>query len=105
MSSALCVLTLIIPFIAPAVLPGQIRIREVHVEGTHRLKESAVIAASGLHVNTQVARADLDSAAQRLFDTGLFTGVNYRYAPLGKPACTTCTRSKLCSRRPVTPIA
>ncbi len=50
------------------------------------MKTSAVVAASGLRVNSQVTRADLDKAAQRLFDTGLFTAMNYRYAPIGKDA-------------------
>ena len=61
-------------------LPAQILIQEIHVEGNRRLKEPAVIAASGLHLKTQVSTADLDAAMQRLFETGLFTGLNYRYA-------------------------
>jgi outer membrane protein assembly factor BamA len=80
-------LSLVISFLIPAALCGQtMRIQEVHVEGNKRLKATAVVAASGLQVNTWVTRADLDKAAQRLFDTGLFTGMNYRYTPLGKDA-------------------
>ena len=80
-------LSFAIPFLIPAALCCQtFRVQEVHVEGNLRLKASAVVAASGLHLNTQVTRADLDKAAQRLFDTGLFTGMNYRYAPIAKDA-------------------
>ena len=70
--------------LAPAVLSAQIVINEIHVEGNHRLKEAAIIAASGLRLNSDVSRADLDDAARRLVDTGLITLANYRSAPLGQ---------------------
>ena len=54
---------------------------ELRVAGNDRIKAGAVIAASGLHLKQVVARKDLDTAAQRLFDTGFFSMVNYRYDP------------------------
>ncbi|MBV9295227.1 MAG: hypothetical protein JO145_06600 [Acidobacteriaceae bacterium] len=81
--------TLAIPFL---LAQGQISIRDLRVQGNSRLKEAAIISASGLRINSQVSRADLDSAAQLLFATGLFTGVNYRFAP---PAVSTETRASL----------
>lgn len=52
--------------------------------GCERLQPAAVIAASGLRHEQVVSRKDLDAAAQKLFETGFFTSVNYRYDP--KPA-------------------
>jgi outer membrane protein assembly factor BamA len=64
---------------------GQILLRELRVQGNGRLKEAAIIAASGLRRDTDISRGDLDAAAQRLSNTGLFTAVNYSYAPLPVP--------------------
>jgi len=33
-------------------------------------------------LDSEVSRADLDAAAQKLFETGLFTSMNYRYNPV-----------------------
>lgn len=60
---------------------GQIVIKEIHVEGNKRLPEPAIVAATELKISRTVGKSDLDSAGQRLFNTGLFTGVNYRYEP------------------------
>jgi len=70
----------------PLALTGQTQIQEIRTEGNHRLKEPAIVAASGLHLKADATGAELDAAAQRLFATGLFTGVNYRYAPRGSGA-------------------
>jgi len=49
------------------------------VTGNARVKAAAVIAASGLRAGQQVSRAELDATVQKMFDTGFFSGVNYRY--------------------------
>jgi len=54
---------------------------EIKVAGNERLAPAAVIAASGLRTGQAVTRADLDRAAQKLFETGFFSSVNYRYDP------------------------
>ncbi len=54
---------------------------EIKVSGSHRLPAPAVIAASGLHKGQMATRAQLDAAAQRLADTGLFASVSYQYDP------------------------
>jgi len=54
---------------------------EIKVSGNERLAAAAVIAASGLRPGQVVTRTALDAAAQKLFETGFFTGVNYRYDP------------------------
>ena len=66
--------------LAPAAL-AQRPIVEIKVAGNERLAAAAVIAASGLRTGQTVARAELDAAAQKLFETGFFTSVNYRYDP------------------------
>ncbi len=55
----------------------------IHVEGNSRLPSAAVIAASGLKPGISASPRDLQAAAQRLMDTGLFSSTNYRYNPGG----------------------
>lgn len=73
--------------LAPAAL-AQRPIVEIKVAGSERLAPAAVIAASGLRIGQAVTRAELDAAAQKLFETGFFSSVNYRYDPTaaGGPA-------------------
>jgi outer membrane protein insertion porin family len=66
--------------LAPAAL-AQHPVMEIQVAGNQRLAPAAVIAASGLRKGQTAARADLDRAAQKLADTGLFASVSYRYDP------------------------
>ena len=66
--------------LAPAAL-AQRPIVEIKVAGNERLAAAAVIAASGLHTGQTAARVELAAAAQKLFETGFFTSVNYRYDP------------------------
>ncbi len=56
-------------------------IGSIHVEGASRYPDAAVIGASGLKPGISVLPADLQAAAQRLMDTGLFSSTNYRYVP------------------------
>ena len=60
---------------------AQTPIVELRVEGNARLSSDSVIAASGLKIGAAVTRQDLDAAAQKLFGTGFFRSVNYRYQP------------------------
>jgi outer membrane protein insertion porin family len=56
-------------------------VMEIHVAGNARLAAAAVIAASGLRKGQMATHVELDAAAQRLADTGLFASVSYRYDP------------------------
>src|ERR1039457_2692799 len=56
-------------------------VAQIKVAGNARLAATAVIAASGLRVGQIVTRAQLDAAAQKLADTGVFASVSYRYDP------------------------
>ena len=51
------------------------------MEGNSRLPSGGVVAASGLKFGAVVTRKDLDAATQKLFETGFFRSVNYRYQP------------------------
>jgi outer membrane protein insertion porin family len=51
----------------------------IKVAGNVRLPAPAIAQAAGIHQGQTIALADLETAARALFDTGLFTAVNYRY--------------------------
>jgi outer membrane protein insertion porin family len=51
----------------------------VNIAGNLRLPSAAIVRATGLHPGQTAEIGDLDAAARVLFDTGLFTSVNYRY--------------------------
>ena len=67
-------------WLAPALF-AQHPIMQIQVAGAQRLPAAAVIAASGLRVGQTVNHAQLDAAAQKLADTGLFSSVSYAYDP------------------------
>ena len=55
------------------------KLKTVHVEGVKHLSEPQVIALSGLSVGSAVGKPDLQAAADRLVQTGLFSNVNYAF--------------------------
>jgi outer membrane protein assembly factor BamA len=61
---------------------GQLPIAAVRVEGNRRLPGDAIARATGVRPGQKPVRAELDAAANALFNTGLFTSVNYRYDPV-----------------------
>ena len=52
-------------------------LKAVRAEGAKHLSQSQVVALSGLNVGSDVGKQDLQSAADRLVQTGLFSNVNY----------------------------
>jgi outer membrane protein assembly factor BamA len=66
--------------LAPCAL-AQHPIMEIKVSGNQRLPAAAVIAASGLRQGQAATHADLDKAAAKLAQTGLFSSVSYQYDP------------------------
>src|SRR5215470_17866641 len=54
-------------------------LREVRIEGQKHLSEAQAVAITGLSVGSQVGRADLQAAADKLTQTGLFDKVSYRF--------------------------
>src|SRR5215467_12965286 len=54
-------------------------LREVRIEGQKHLSEAQAVAITGLSVGSQVGRTDLQVAADKLTQTGLFDKVSYRF--------------------------
>src|ERR1700676_244372 len=54
-------------------------LKAIRAEGASHLNQSQVVALSGLSVGSAVGRQDLQSAADRLVQTGLFSNVNYAF--------------------------
>lgn len=54
-------------------------LREIRSDGLKTLTESQVIALSGLQPGAQASRDDLQSAADKLLQTGLFANVKYNF--------------------------
>jgi outer membrane protein assembly factor BamA len=54
-------------------------LREIRAEGLKSLPESQLAALSGLQTGAQVAKEDLQAAADKLVQTGLFAKVRYNF--------------------------
>src|SRR5258708_17083701 len=54
-------------------------LREVHTDGEKLLTETQVIAITGLVTGAQIGRNDLQAAADRLVQSGLFAKVSYNF--------------------------
>ncbi len=68
-------------FLAAAQAPDAAAapLREVHAEGERLLTEAQVITITGLVTGAQIARNDLQAAADRLVQSGLFAKVSYNF--------------------------
>jgi outer membrane protein assembly factor BamA len=69
---------------APAVSPqspddATAKLQAVHAEGAKLLSEDQIVAIAELQPGSQVAKKDLQSAADRLVQTGLFAKVSYNF--------------------------
>ena len=62
-----------------AVIPTA-PVREIHSDGLKSLPEAELIAVSGLQVGSQAGREDLQAAADKLVQSGLFANVRYSFA-------------------------
>lgn len=54
-------------------------LREIHAEGLKSLPESQIVSFSGLQPGAPVGRADLQTAADKLMQSGLFSKVRYNF--------------------------
>ncbi|HEX4544640.1 MAG TPA: POTRA domain-containing protein [Candidatus Acidoferrum sp.] len=71
----------------PAAFPSALQapdnatapLREVRAEGEKFLSEAQVVTLTGLVVGSQVGRADLQTAADKLVQSGLFAKVSYSF--------------------------
>ena len=54
-------------------------LREVRVDGQKHLSQAQIVGLTGLIAGSQVARTDLQAAADNLAKTGLFDKVSYNF--------------------------
>jgi outer membrane protein assembly factor BamA len=64
--------------------PATALLHEIHAEGLKSLTPDQVTVMSQLSLNTQVGKADLQTAADRLLKTGMFAKVNYSFKTVGE---------------------
>ena len=62
-----------------AVIPTA-PVREIHSDGLKSLPETELIAVSGLQIGTPAGREDLQAAADKLVQSGLFLNVRYNFS-------------------------
>jgi len=63
--------------------PATANLHEIRAEGLKTFPEAQVIALTQLEKGTQVGKPDLQAAADRLLQTGLFAKVNYTFQTRG----------------------
>ena len=66
--------------IAPATFSQTAALKEVHAEGLKTLSEPQLVQLTGLTLDSQVGRSDLQGAADILLRSGMFAKVNYSFA-------------------------
>lgn len=67
------------PSLAQTADSATASLREVHIEGQRHLSEAQISALTGLVPGSQVGRTDLQAAADKLTQTGLFDKISYRF--------------------------
>jgi outer membrane protein insertion porin family len=75
-------LIIIAAVVAPAQVAGR-KIARIEIAGLQRLSADEVVATSGLKTGEPFSVGQLDAAAQKLVDSGLFTKVGYRTTTKG----------------------
>src|SRR5437660_10810829 len=78
---ALALLLMPVEFPAWAQFPDPVSapLREVHVDGEKHLTEAQIIAITGLIPGSQIGRDDLQTAADKLVQSGLVAKVSYNF--------------------------
>ncbi len=77
------------------------RLAAVEFNGLRINRPEVALEASGLEIGQTVSRQDLNAAAQRLVDSGLFSTIRYRYVYRGRDLTVTFTVEELDVRVPV----
>src|SRR6266851_2664356 len=91
---SLCGLLLISPVLFPwaraqAPETATATLREIHADGMKILSEPQVVALSRLIAGSQVGKADLQTGADQLVQTGLFAKVSYNFQTRGEDVSVT----------------
>jgi outer membrane protein insertion porin family len=84
LASVLVSLLLLPPAPAQTPAPATAALREIRTEGLKTFTEAQVTALSQLEKGSQVAKSDLQAAADRLLQTGMFAKVNYTFQTRGE---------------------
>src|SRR5712692_2119173 len=84
--SALLPALLLFPFSAASQTPdtSSSPLKELHAEGLKTITEANIAWIAGLQAGAQVSRKDLQSAADRLLQSGLFAKVSYDFRGKGE---------------------
>jgi outer membrane protein assembly factor BamA len=72
-------LPLILLLLAAPLYSQTAALKEIHAEGLKTFNESQIAPLTGLTIGNQVGRDDLQTAANLLLRTGLFSKVNYKF--------------------------
>jgi outer membrane protein assembly factor BamA len=77
----MCRLLLLAVFVLPSLAGAADRytLVRVLVTGSQRYREDDLVRATGLNVNTQVTSDDLQNAANRLGNSGVFSSVQFLF--------------------------
>src|SRR5271155_4415980 len=82
-ASLLLTLLLWLPAHAQSPAPATANLHEIRAEGLKTLPETQIIALAQLEKGSQVGKSDLQAAADRLLQTGMFAKVNYSFQTRG----------------------
>ena len=77
------ILTAAGPASAQSPAAGGAPLREVHAQGAKILTEPQIVSLAGLQTGSQVGKDDLQAAADRLIQSGLFAKVNFNFQTRG----------------------
>lgn len=81
--SVLVSLLLLLPAPAQTPAPATAPLHEIRTEGLGTFTEAQIAALSQLEKGSQVGKSDLQAAADRLLETGMFAKVNYTFQTRG----------------------
>lgn len=79
---ALTALLWFAPALSWTAPPDRWPIEELTVTGNSRYAADRILAASGLKKGEVVGKQELEAAQKRLMDSGVFSGVGFRYGPM-----------------------
>ena len=77
--SSLLIAAPVVPVFAQTSDNTTATLKAIHADGAKHLSADQVIALSGLSIGNDVGKQDLQAAADRLVETGLFSNVNYAF--------------------------
>src|SRR3984893_15596781 len=77
--SSLLIAARVMPVLAQSAHNPTATLRAIHADGVKHLSADQVVALAGLNIGNAVGKQDLQAAADRLVQTGLFSNVNFAF--------------------------